>query len=313
VSNLVSLFRSRENALGHKRSGGSRGFSLPELLVVIGIIALLLAITLPPIMLARRQAMAARCGAQLQQIGLALEGTYTEYRYYPFWDDGGYPARYTWLDVLVESRQLASAGVGYCPEGRPPSAAALGSAAGRDSTGGSPNGPVIEYSYGIGVPLSAGGWNWYESLAPPGDTHPRRFENHERYTAQRILAGDSRWTAIYNLSGYMLLGHDADYPTQYDNTIDWRHRGRSANLLFQDGHVARVFFHPERSEPVNTANACLWYPGEPIQVGPESEHNGNWYPDVPPVNPGDLSGAIPPELIPRYYTANLLWTQVQHR
>ncbi len=310
----MSLFRGRENALGHKRSGGSRGFSLPELLVVIGIIALLLAIILPPILLARRQAMATRCGTQLQQIGLSLESTYTEYGYYPFWDDGGYPARYTWLDVLVQSRQLASAGVGYCPEGRPPPAAALGSSARRDSRSGNPDGPVIEYSYGIGVPLSAGGWNWYASYAPPEDARPRHFENHERYTAQRVLAGDSSWTAIYNLSGYMLLGHDADFPTQFDNTIDWRHRGRSANLLFQDGHVARVLFRPELAEPVNTANACLWYPGEPIQVGPENEHNGNWYPDVPPVHlSGDMSGAIPPELIPRYYTANLLWTQVHRR
>jgi prepilin-type N-terminal cleavage/methylation domain-containing protein/prepilin-type processing-associated H-X9-DG protein len=308
----VSLICGHENTLGQRR-GDRRGFSLPELLVVIGIVTLLLAIILPPIMLARRQALATRCGTQLQQIGLALESTYTEYRYYPFWDDGGSSSRYTWMDVLVQSRQLESAGVGYCPEGRPPSAAALG-AVPQGSTGDGSDRPGIEYSYGIGVPLSAGGWNWYAGFAPPGDDRPRRFENHERHTAQRVLAGDSNWTSIYNLTGYTLLGHDLSFPTQYDNTIEWRHRGRSANLLFQDGHVARVFFRPDLPEPINTANACLWYPGEPVQVGPDDEHNGNWYPDVPPVNlSGDLGGAIPRELIPRYYTANLLWTQVRHR
>jgi type II secretory pathway pseudopilin PulG len=48
-----------------------RAFSLAELLVVTGVIALLIAITLPPLQYAKRQAMRTQCSAQLQQFGRA--------------------------------------------------------------------------------------------------------------------------------------------------------------------------------------------------------------------------------------------------
>lgn len=293
---------------------GYWGFSLPELLVVIGVILLLLAILSPPVFLARRQAMAARCGGNLQQIGVALEALFSDYEYYPLWDDGGGgPVRYTWIDLLVQERRLGTCRVGYCPEGPPPSGVG-GSSSQQGSLGvENPYRPKVEYSYGIGVPLSAGGWNWRPGFGLPGDDRPRRFDGHQRNPAQRVLSADSNWTAIYNVSGYVLLGHDWSYPTQYDNTVQWRHRGPSANFLYQDGHVARVTFRVDQAAPVNTAETCLWYPGEPINVGPEHEYRGNWYPDVPPVNLfGDFNGVMPPEVIPAYYTRNLLWTEVRH-
>jgi len=315
--------------------GKVRAFSLAELLVVVGIVALLIALILPPLELAKAQAMRAQCAAHLRSLGQALDNARTEYGYYPLWDDDGVPIRYTWIDVLIQQRyfgftgtadrrQGASiryeqrsnpAGVGYCPADNMPDS--LNSVRHPDLTYPlSPGRTGVDYSYGISVPLASGRWAWRAS----GDSAGAALDVN-RKTANRVLAGDAYTTRIYNLSGNAILSNVWNDPTQYDNAIAWKRHlltgsGTAvANLLYQDGHVAPRAYQARRATPINSGLSFVLLPGESVYVSPANPPENAAYPDAPPPSfqsdpPGDI---FPNELLPYWYTKNHHWTLVRHK
>ncbi len=238
-----------------RRVISGRAFTLVELLAVIAIIAILIAVLLPVVIGARRQAQQVVCQSNLRQIGVAMMMYTGEYKYFPgaSIDDTGIST--VGMAWPVQLRQYLSGNqkVFYCPAQDPrcewkddaPGPVVL---AGASLTNfGYRIGERIllnvgtYFSYGIneggagggaGFPLGRGiGLIFYGVSYPTGSSGQLKRLNSVRYPAEFIVIADTGADAF----GDLLLHPFFPRPGLNDSLADI-HRGGS-NILFCDGHV----------------------------------------------------------------------------
>ena len=239
----------------------ARGFTLVELLVVIGIIAVLIGMLMPALNRVRDQARTAQCLSNLRQLGLAAQMYLSETRYIV-------PAAYhndnkeIWPTILVLggyvkpefADSLTAAPVTntvfYCPAGSfdilpseanptwPSDPRGLGL---NRKQSDSDKRVIVDYWYGI---------NGCTNNRPAGSTDPNAFAQDlpcVRYNlGDKFLPKSSRIRKSSELV-FLFDGFYMNHTLNNPNRVHGRHKGGAiTNIAFFDGHAESL---PRKSLP----------------------------------------------------------------
>ncbi len=203
-----------------------RGFTLVELLVVMGLISLLIGMLMPALSAARQQAKTVQCLSNLRQLAVAAQN-------YVALNDGYYPLAYCiynskhienwdfstfdgWKTVVPGLLWMGQTNmrVQQCP-----------SFEGKSNT---INDPYTGYNYNTSY---IGGEQVGSTIRPPAKAC------QVREPSRTALFGDGQWAM--GADKYMrapLLGPDGSGTWRYAGTQGFRHHGKT-NVAFCDGHA----------------------------------------------------------------------------
>lgn len=215
----------------------AHGFTLVELLVVIGIVAILIAILLPSLQKAKAQANATVCMSNLRQVGL-LMALYAG-------DNRGWSAGYSydasraipiqhWSSILVLNGYVTfpapgRANVFLCPSNTPQSWTA-GDVASAEAT--------YEAELCYGIPYSRNG-GWEYRFARGGNVKDTGGADYGP-PATFLHMGDSRFLnpTITTWNGWQSWSLVGFYPGS--RTLYHLRHNKRGNYLFGDGHVSAL-------------------------------------------------------------------------
>jgi len=223
---------------GRKTNQGPRGFSLVELLVVIGIIGVLIAILLPALSRAQKQARGVACQSNLRQLGLLL-ATYTSENkgwLFPVGPDGF-------------DNQPTTFGTNYAPNERWPMRAGFKELRGAPHPPPWGTQPYVELPYNPDR-FPAGPYTPKVMLCPE-DLEP--FESHSyvlnKHLADKRIRLGSRNFGGLTSSEVIVMGEkrstERDYYMElndFDRVVEQYRHGLKlgSNYLYHDGHVGTV-------------------------------------------------------------------------
>jgi prepilin-type processing-associated H-X9-DG protein/prepilin-type N-terminal cleavage/methylation domain-containing protein len=234
-----------------------KAFTLVELLVVVGIIALLIAILMPALRKARTQAIALQCQSNLRQIGMALYNYATDNHDYipghgyanPIWPTVNDTRGATFYHVLGKTKYLGAMeqfrgplfglwqtrfAVTRCP-------AEIGS--GLYGMNGQTffDAENMGGSYVMNLSVVKFGASYLGGSAPAEKCYRKGFlKGPETMPAHeaRIVVDTPDWGGFWVLA-YYDWGIDQPFgpPFLPETGYAYRHPGRTLNALYMDGHV----------------------------------------------------------------------------